>query len=38
VILVDHDDLPYDDICEHARLVFDTKGCLRHRTFRGELL
>jgi nucleotide sugar dehydrogenase len=38
VILVDHQDLPYGEICEHARLVFDTKGCIRHRTFRGELL
>ena len=38
VILVDHDDLPYDEICEHAPLVFDTKACLRDRTFRGELL
>ena len=38
VILVDHDDLPYEEICEHAPLVFDTKGCIRDRTFRGELL
>jgi UDP-N-acetyl-D-glucosamine dehydrogenase len=38
VILVDHPDLPYDEICEHARLVFDTKGCIRHRSFRGERL
>jgi nucleotide sugar dehydrogenase len=38
VILVDHDDLPYDEICEQASLVFDTKGCLRDRSFRGELL
>ena len=38
VILVEHDDLPYDDICEHAPLVLDTKGCMRDRTFRGELL
>jgi UDP-N-acetyl-D-mannosaminuronate dehydrogenase len=38
VILVDHDDLPYDEICEHAPLVFDTKGRMRDRTFRGELL
>jgi nucleotide sugar dehydrogenase len=38
VILVDHDDLPYDEICERAALVFDTKGCLRERSFRGELL
>ena len=38
VILVDHPDLPYDEICEHAHLVFDTKGCIRHRSFRGERL
>jgi UDP-N-acetyl-D-glucosamine dehydrogenase len=38
VILVDHDDLPYDEICEHAPLVFDTKGCMRERAFRGEFL
>jgi UDP-N-acetyl-D-glucosamine dehydrogenase len=38
VILVDHPDLPYDEICEHSRLVFDTKGCIRHRSFRGERL
>jgi len=38
ILLVDHPDLPYDDICEHARLVLDTKGCLRDRSFRGELL
>jgi UDP-N-acetyl-D-glucosamine dehydrogenase len=38
VILVDHEDLPYDEICEQASLVFDTKGCMRDRTFRGELL
>ena len=38
MILVDHDDLPYDEICEHAALVFDTKGCMRERRFRGELL
>ena len=38
VILVDHPDLPYDEVCEHARLVFDTKGCIRHRKFRGEVL
>jgi nucleotide sugar dehydrogenase len=38
VILVDHPELPYDVICANARLVFDTKGCIRHRTFRGEVL
>jgi nucleotide sugar dehydrogenase len=38
VLLVDHPDLPYDDICAHARLVLDTKGALRGREFRGEVL
>jgi UDP-N-acetyl-D-glucosamine dehydrogenase len=38
VVLVDHPDLPYDDICASAELVLDTKGCLRDRQFRGELL
>jgi nucleotide sugar dehydrogenase len=38
VVLVDHPDLPIDDICARAALVLDTKGCLRGRDFRGELL
>ncbi len=38
VILVDHPDFPYDDICAHAQLVLDTKGVLRHRDFVGEVL
>jgi UDP-N-acetyl-D-glucosamine dehydrogenase len=38
VILVDHPDLPYEEICERAPLVYDTKGCIRHRSFRGEFL
>ena len=38
MILVDHPDLPYDMICSHARLIFDTKGCLRGREFTGEVL
>ena len=38
VILVDHPDLPYDDICRWSKLILDTKGCLRDREFRGELL
>jgi UDP-N-acetyl-D-glucosamine dehydrogenase len=38
VILVDHPDLPYDVICQHGRLIFDTKGCIRHRVYRGESL
>jgi UDP-N-acetyl-D-glucosamine dehydrogenase len=38
VILVDHPDVPCDLICRSARLVLDTKGCLRGREFHGELL
>jgi len=38
VLLVDHPDLPYDAICSRAKLILDTKGCLRGREFRGELL
>jgi nucleotide sugar dehydrogenase len=38
VILVDHAELPLDDVAEHASLVLDTRGCLRDRAFRGELL
>jgi UDP-N-acetyl-D-glucosamine dehydrogenase len=38
VVLVDHPETPLDDIAEHARLVLDTRGCLRERSFRGELL
>jgi UDP-N-acetyl-D-glucosamine dehydrogenase len=38
VILTDHPDLPYDDIAHHANLVLDTRGVLRDRTFRGEIL
>lgn len=38
LLLVDHPDYPYDAICEHAPLVFDAKGVLRGRKFRGEVL
>ena len=38
VILTAHADLPYDDIAEHARLVLDTRGSLRGRSFRGQVL
>ena len=38
VVCVDHPDLPYDDIAEHARLVLDTRGCLRDLQFEGEVL
>ena len=38
VLLVDHPELPYDAICDRARLVLDTKGVLRGRPFRGEVL
>ena len=38
VLLVDHPELPYDEIADRARLVLDTKGVLRGRSFRGEVL
>lgn len=38
IVLVDHPDLPYDEICSRAKLVLDTKGCLRDREFVGEHL
>jgi nucleotide sugar dehydrogenase len=38
VLLVDHPDFDLDELCEHAPLVLDTKGVLRTRPFRGELL
>jgi nucleotide sugar dehydrogenase len=38
VLLVDHAEFPYDVVCERARLVLDTKGRLRGRSFRGEVL
>ena len=38
VLCVDHAELPYDDIVDHARLVLDTRGRLRGLGFRGESL
>jgi UDP-N-acetyl-D-glucosamine dehydrogenase len=38
IILTAHDDLPYAEISEHARLVLDTRGSLRGRSFRGQVL
>jgi nucleotide sugar dehydrogenase len=38
IVLTAHDDLPYDDIADHARLVLDTRGSLRGRSFRGQVL
>jgi UDP-N-acetyl-D-glucosamine dehydrogenase len=38
VLLVDHPDLPFDDIARHARLVLDTRGRLRGRPITGEVL
>ena len=38
IVLTAHEDLPYDDIAEHARLVLDTRGSLRRRSFRGQVL
>ena len=38
VLCVDHPDLPYDDVVDHARLVLDTRGRLRGLGFNGETL
>ena len=38
VLCVDHAELPFDDIVDHARLVLDTRGRLRGLGFRGESL
>jgi UDP-N-acetyl-D-glucosamine dehydrogenase len=38
VLLVDHPDLPFDDIAAHAPLVLDTRARLRGHAFRGEVL
>jgi len=38
VLCVDHAELPYDDIVDHARLVLDTRGRLRGLGARGESL
>jgi UDP-N-acetyl-D-mannosaminuronate dehydrogenase len=38
VLCVDHAELPYDDIIDHARVVLDTRGRLRGLGFRGESL
>ncbi len=38
VLCVDHAELPYDDIVEHARRILDTRGRLRGLGFRGESL
>ncbi|MDQ1508361.1 MAG: UDP-N-acetyl-D-glucosamine dehydrogenase [Actinomycetota bacterium] len=38
VVLTAHEDLPYDEIADHARLVLDTRGSLRGRSFRGQVL
>jgi UDP-N-acetyl-D-mannosaminuronic acid dehydrogenase/UDP-N-acetyl-D-glucosamine dehydrogenase len=38
VVLVDHPEFDPDEICRHARLVFDAKGILRGRSFPGETL
>jgi len=38
VLLVDHPEFDAATICEHAALVFDTKGVLRSSSFSGEVL
>jgi UDP-N-acetyl-D-glucosamine dehydrogenase len=38
LVLVDHPEFDPEEICRHARLVFDAKGILRGRSFAGETL
>jgi UDP-N-acetyl-D-mannosaminuronate dehydrogenase len=38
ILCVDHPELPYDDIVDHAPLVLDTRGRLRGLGFNGETL
>ncbi len=38
VLLVDHPDLPYDDIASHSQLVLDTRARLHSGNFHGERL
>jgi UDP-N-acetyl-D-mannosaminuronate dehydrogenase len=38
ILLVDHPEFDAATICEHAPLVFDTKGRLRGLEFHGEVL
>jgi nucleotide sugar dehydrogenase len=38
ILLVDHPEFDAATICGHAPVVFDTKGLLRGREFRGEVL
>jgi UDP-N-acetyl-D-mannosaminuronate dehydrogenase len=38
ILCVDHPELPYDDIVDHARLVLDTRGRLRDLGFSCETL
>ncbi len=38
VLLVDHPELPYDEIARASRLVLDTRGRLRGLAFRGQTL
>jgi UDP-N-acetyl-D-glucosamine dehydrogenase len=38
VLLVDHPDVPYNEVATHAKLVLDTRARLRGLSFRGEVL
>jgi len=38
VLLVDHPDLPYEQIAAHSRLLLDTRGRMAPGTFKGERL
>jgi UDP-N-acetyl-D-mannosaminuronate dehydrogenase len=38
VLLVDHPELPYEQIAKRSKLVLDTRARLRDLNFRGEIL
>ena len=38
IVLVDHPDFDPGVVCEHAPLIFDTKGSLRGQLLNGEVL
>jgi len=38
VLLVDHPDVPYEEVAARANLVLDTRARLRGKSFRGEVL
>ena len=38
VLLVDHPDVPYEEVAARANLVLDTRARIRGKSFRGEVL